>query len=208
MLTTRVARELGYAHRALASAICYPVHYSEAVDLLRPARVEGLRQRIAESLFVHLWSAMLNHRGVDQAMLPPDGSMMRAWADKHPVDGWKGEYDAETLENSLRPDTEARMRIAVDLVAGIEELARAKALQREMSIALREENAALQAEWDAAAFGAKHLKAERDAYAAIGEIRGAEAEALRNSRSWKLTAPLRRARNWLRGGRPEGAPKT
>jgi len=132
---------------------------------------------------------------------------MRAWADEHSVDGWRGEYDTETLENSLRPD-EPRMRVAADLAAGIEELARAKALQREMSIALREENAALQAEWDAAAFGAKHLKAERDAYAAICEIRGAEAEALRNSRSWKLTAPLRRARNWLRGGRPEGAPKT
>ena len=103
MLTTRVSRELGYAHRAYASSVCYPVHYSEAIDVLRPDRAESLRQRTAGSLFVHLWNAMFDHRGVDKTMLPPKGSILREWIDLHPVDGWAGEYSAEALEQCAAP---------------------------------------------------------------------------------------------------------
>ena len=32
---------------------------------------------------------------------PPKKSLLRACADKHPVDGWTGEYDEQTLEKIL-----------------------------------------------------------------------------------------------------------
>ena len=34
--------------------------------------------------------------------------MLRHWVDQHPVGGWKGEYDEETLERTLLMQTELR----------------------------------------------------------------------------------------------------
>jgi hypothetical protein len=178
VLTTRKARELGFAHRAYPSSVCYPVHYSEAIDLLRPDRADSLRRRTNGSLFVHLWNAMLDHRGVDKTRLPPQGSLLRAWIDRHPVDGWTGEYDAETLEAALRLDTEPRIRLSAELAAGIENLARERDVHAAMS---------------------KHRRIESEQRRIESEQRRVEAELLRNSTSWKLTAPVRSlSRGWHR----------
>jgi hypothetical protein len=52
------------------------------------------------SFFVHLWNEMLRRNGVQKIFLPPNGSMLRRWIEWHPVDGWRGEYDHETLEHA------------------------------------------------------------------------------------------------------------
>src|SRR5207248_1309778 len=54
-LFTRIATELGCSARALPGHFCYPVHYSEAVDILRPSKADGMGERTAASLFIHLW---------------------------------------------------------------------------------------------------------------------------------------------------------
>lgn len=207
-LTTKVAKHLGVAHRAYASSVCYPIHYSEAIDVLRPDRAENLRQRTEKSLFVHLWNAMFDHRGVNKAMLPPQGSILREWVDRHPVEGWRGEYSWQTLEQSLRPDTEPRMRLSADLAVGIDDLARSGAFLHEANASFREQNAALQRKLDGAILRGQHLMAERDAYAELSEQRLAELEMLRNSAGLRLLAKLRRAAGALRSGRRAEVPKT
>jgi hypothetical protein len=100
-LLTRVVKEFGCEHRARASSICYPVHYSLALDVMRPSKTGDLRERTASALFVHLWNAMFEHGGVQKTNLPPKGSILRQWIEQHAVDGWQGEYDEETLEHTL-----------------------------------------------------------------------------------------------------------
>ena len=100
-LLTRVLKESGALDRAAPAAVCYPIHYSQALDLLRPSETAVLAPRLELSLFLHVWNSMLVHLGVEKTCLPPPGSLLRRWADKHPVDGWIGEYDGHTLECAL-----------------------------------------------------------------------------------------------------------
>jgi hypothetical protein len=206
VLTTRKARELGFAHRAYPSSVCYPVHYSEAIDLLRPARADSLRRRTSGSLFVHLWNAMLNHHGVDKMRLPPQGSLLRAWIDRHPVDGWTGQYDTETLEAGLQLHTEPRMRPSAELAAGIEDLARERDVQAAMSKRrliesdhrhIESEKWRIESEkWRVAS---EQWRVQSEQWRVASEQWRVQAELLRTSTSWKLTAPLRSlSRGWHR----------
>jgi hypothetical protein len=43
-------------------------------------------------------------------MLPPKGSLLRVFVDRHPVDGWTGEYNSEALASLLGLNTELRRR--------------------------------------------------------------------------------------------------
>jgi hypothetical protein len=179
-LFSRVVEELGYANRAFAASACYPVHYSEAADVLRASKSAGLANRTATSLFVHLWNAMLQHAGVGKFSLPPRGSMLRRWADAHPVGGWQGEHGEEALEHAMRLQVEVHAR--------------------------RQENGRLNADREHLnAERERLLAAHADAYAkldadrarilaehAVDRInRRAEIDTLLNSTSWRLTAPLR-----------------
>jgi Alpha 1,4-glycosyltransferase conserved region len=119
-LLTRVLEERGLLERALPAATCYPIHFSEAVDLLRPSRTPVLAARLGASQFLHLWNAMLEHRGIRKTCLPPTGSLLRRCADQHRVDGWSAEYDEPTLELVLSSSAEhaqaqSRLQAALDL---------------------------------------------------------------------------------------------
>jgi hypothetical protein len=122
-LLTRVLEEHGLIGQALPATLCYPVHYSEALDLLRPAKLPMLADRIEPSLFLHLWHAMLAFHGVQKSCLPPKGSLLRDFADKHAVVGWVGEYDERTLEQvvnlkaELHSHNDERNRLQANLEA-------------------------------------------------------------------------------------------
>ena len=196
-LFTRVIEELGYGHRALANGMCYPVHHSEAADLLRPSKSASVSKRTAASLFIHLWNEVLHHIGVQKTNLPPKDSMLRRWVEQHPVDGWRGEYDEETLEHALLMQTELRtraeenrrltaelgtsvaerVRLITNLATGAEEMGRL--------------NAKLHAELRELVRKNELLERELDVSAAENERRRAETETILNSTSWKLTAPVR-----------------
>ena len=100
--------------------ICYPVHHTEAIDLLRPSRAHLLRERVRSSHFLHLWNEMFRREQVEKTRLPPAGSLLREIFDRHPVDGWTGQYEQSDfekprqmrdLENAVRSLTEERDRL-------------------------------------------------------------------------------------------------
>ena len=111
-LFTRVLKECGLISRAHPPSVCYPVHYTRALDLLRPSQTAALSRQIESSLFLHLYNSTLEFRGVRKMCRPPNGSLLRACADKHPVDGWTGEYDEQTLERIL--NSQATMHVHVE----------------------------------------------------------------------------------------------
>jgi hypothetical protein len=97
-LFTRIVKEQDRAGDALERSICYPVHYSEALDVLCPSKSRSVDDRTQSSLFVHLWNEMLCHYGVEKTKLPPVGSMLRHWTTLNPVTGWTKEYHGEEVE--------------------------------------------------------------------------------------------------------------
>lgn len=98
---TDVLTELGLLAQAAAPSDCYPVHFTEAIDLLRPSRAAELHGRIVGATFLHVWNSTLVHAGIDKFLLPPAGSLLRVIADRHPVEGWLGEYDEHRLEHDV-----------------------------------------------------------------------------------------------------------
>ena len=105
-LVTRKIQENGRLTNAQPSLTCYPVHHSEALDLLRPQQFDVMAERIRQSFFLHLWNEVLRRVHVAKTMLPPRGSFLRSIVERHPVEGWSGEYDADVLEHALAVETE------------------------------------------------------------------------------------------------------
>ena len=105
-LVTRKIQENGRLTNAQPSLTCYPVHHSEALDLLRPRQFDVMAERIRQSFFLHLWNEVLRRVHVAKTMLPPRGSFLRSIVERHPVEGWSGEYDADVLEHALAVETE------------------------------------------------------------------------------------------------------
>jgi hypothetical protein len=181
-LLTRVLEECGSLDRAVPASVCYPIHYSQALDVLRPAKTAVLAPRIETSLFLHVWNSMLVHRGVQKTCLPPKGSLLRRWTDKHPVDGWTGEYDERTLEHSLnlKAVVNAYAEQKTQLGAALElEISESERLKAEFK-AQAEEKTRLQTALELQVVGNERLLAQLDAILA--------------SVSWRLTAPLRAGR--------------
>jgi hypothetical protein len=110
-LVTALIEAHGLAGLVQPMPVCYPVHYTEAIDLLRPSRARVLRERVRGALFLHLWNEMFRREQVDKTRLPPAGSLLREIFDRHPLDGWTGEYERDDLEKPRQiRDLEATVR--------------------------------------------------------------------------------------------------
>lgn len=175
-LLTRVLKESGAIDRAAPAAVCYPIHYSQALDVLRPSQTAVLAPRLESSLFLHVWNSMLVHLGVEKTCLPPQGSLLRRWADKHPVDGWIGEYDGHTLECAL--SVKAELNACAE-----EKRAVQAALERQAAVA-----AGQLAEAEAANAQAEAAHAEAEA---ANKRQRIQLDAILASTSWRMTAPIR-----------------
>jgi len=103
-LLTKVLRRLRCIDRARPPSECYPVHYSDALDPLRPSECTAVLERIKSSFFLHLWNDQLRRHGIRKDCLPPRGSALRQLVERHPVQGWAGEYDFERLEWLLKAE--------------------------------------------------------------------------------------------------------
>ncbi len=98
---TRVLTETSLIEHAEAPVSCYPVHFTEALGLLRPERAAELTARLGEATFLHVWNSTLTAGGVDKHLLPPVSSVLRDLIERHPVTGWRGEYHADTFDREL-----------------------------------------------------------------------------------------------------------
>jgi alpha 1,4-glycosyltransferase len=107
-LLTRVLKETGNIARALPASDCYPIRYTEVVDMFRPSATEALQARIAPAQFLHLWNEMFNQNAIQKTMKPPRGSLLWQLAERHRAEGWTAEYDLATLEHivALRAELE------------------------------------------------------------------------------------------------------
>jgi hypothetical protein len=166
-LFTRVLTDFGLIERAAPSSVCYPTHYTQALDALRPSQITALAPQIEGALFLHLWNGMLTFGGVNKTFLPPKGSLLRAWIDKYPVDGWTGEYDDWTLEQVLDLKAELNARA--------------------------EENIRMQSGLELQIMENERLKEAHERQMAENARSQLQLEAIRGSSSWRLTAPLRAA---------------
>jgi Glycosyl transferase family 2 len=171
-LFTRTLAERGWLDRAASPAICYPIHYTEALDVLRPSRTVDLAARIKPALFLHVWNSTLVHRGVDKAYRPPKGSLLRMLTNRHPVGGWVSEYDAQSLDRALE-------------------------LTRQLN-ASTEEKAQLQLASERLQAELSRQAQEKIALQAALERSQMQVKATLASTSWRLTAPVRAGRNPFR----------
>ena len=230
-LFTRVLAECGSIDRALPASVCYPTHYTQALDALRPSKTAALSPQLESALFLHVWSSMLVYCGVQKTCLPPKGSLLRKWTDRHAVDGWIGEYDEQTLDHALHLTAElnasaaerGRLQSALEL-----RVTESERLQNELK-ALAEEKARLQTTVEqqreeavrlkASSNGrdkemhdaieqhvaeSRQLQAQLAALAAKDARQRAELDAMLASTSWRLTAPLRALRHPLSALRQRG----
>jgi hypothetical protein len=108
LLITRCLTAAGRMCSAKPASVCYPVAHASAVDILLPEKRSALSGQIAGSQFLHLWNEVLRRSNIDKHLLPPAGSLMRRFTDRHPVDGWRGEYDAAALGHILRAEAELK----------------------------------------------------------------------------------------------------
>jgi hypothetical protein len=106
LLLTRKAKELGRLNCVQPNTACYPVHWTEAFDLLRPSRTDALKERTRDSFFLHLWNEAFRRANLTKTMLPPRGSLLREIVQRHPTEGWGGEYDINCLERGLFVESE------------------------------------------------------------------------------------------------------
>jgi hypothetical protein len=97
-LVTALIEKAGVLGFVQPMPVCYPVHYTEAIDLLRPSRTRVLRERVRGALFLHLWNEMFRREQVDKTRLPPAESLLREVFDRQKIDGWIGEYDRDDFE--------------------------------------------------------------------------------------------------------------
>jgi hypothetical protein len=104
-LVTSLLQAHGLTHAVQPMTLCYPIHYTEAIDVLRPSRTDINRERVRGALFLHLWNEILRREQVDKSKSPPQGSLLREIFDRHPVEGWTGEYERDHFERGAADET-------------------------------------------------------------------------------------------------------
>lgn len=75
-LITRLVQKHGLTHRAHDRRTAYEIDYTEAIKLFDPSARDEVEERVASSLFVHLWNEIWNAIGFPQDLGPPEGSYL------------------------------------------------------------------------------------------------------------------------------------
>ena len=99
-LITRVLRDCGLIAQAQPKDSCYAVGWKDALDLLDPSQADSIIARTKSAPFIHLWNEIYRRGGIDKTLRPAPGSFLRQIADRHPVEGWRGEAEAVRPENT------------------------------------------------------------------------------------------------------------
>lgn len=92
-LLTRLVGELGLQSTVLPPAAFYPVDWRHYWAVLDPRRATDVWQRMQGAVCLHLWNEMLRRIQLDKAVLPPQGSVLRAlYESTIGLDGFAQEY--------------------------------------------------------------------------------------------------------------------
>jgi hypothetical protein len=75
-LITRLVEKYGLTHKAYDRRTAYEIDYTEAIKLFDPDARDEVEERVASSLFVHLWNEVWNAIGFPQDLGPPEGSYL------------------------------------------------------------------------------------------------------------------------------------
>jgi Alpha 1,4-glycosyltransferase conserved region len=108
-LLTRALQQSGRSDRAARAETCYPLHWKEALEVLRPSQASALAERTRSSLFLHLWNERFRAAGVEKTQIPPKNSLLRGLIDRHQVGGWTGEYDEMRVEEIVTREKVKRL---------------------------------------------------------------------------------------------------
>lgn len=110
-LITRKVHALNRGWEAQASATCYPIHWSAALDLVDPRKTAEIAASTSDSMLLHLWNEIFRQAGLSKKCLPPSGSYLRMLAERHPVPGWKGLYLLNAGSESALPGALQKVRL-------------------------------------------------------------------------------------------------
>lgn len=110
-LITRKVHALNRGWEAQASATCYPIHWSAALDLVDPRKTAEIAASTSDSMLLHLWNEIFRQAGLSKKCLPPSGSYLRMLAERHPVPGWKGLYLLNAGSESVLPGALKKVRL-------------------------------------------------------------------------------------------------
>jgi hypothetical protein len=81
-LLTRLVLECGLAPKLEPHHRFYPVGWHDYQVVLKPEEQESVRERVRDSVFLHLWTEMYRRDGLDPAAAPP-GSWLAAMFRRH-----------------------------------------------------------------------------------------------------------------------------
>jgi hypothetical protein len=84
-LVTQLVGELGLEGHAWETRELLPLSWDEALAVLDPHRADELEERLADSVFVHLWNQMFMVYNVLKTARPPAGSLLDRLYDRYDV---------------------------------------------------------------------------------------------------------------------------
>jgi hypothetical protein len=97
LLLTKMLTGSSSFERAYHTKYAYPIHWTEACDVLMPERYGEVARRCKDAWFLHLWNEVFRRKRVHKWALPLKGSFMHALIEKYSTDGWTSAYDSTLL---------------------------------------------------------------------------------------------------------------
>lgn len=114
-LITRLVEKHGLAHKVHDRRTAYEIDYTEAIKLFDPDARDEVEERVASSLFVHLWNEIWNAIGFPQNLGPPQGSYLDGLVERY---GRRDMFPAHVPFTSVRTwwdNREHRLRLEREL---------------------------------------------------------------------------------------------
>jgi hypothetical protein len=179
-LITETVNSLSLQEDALPKRAFYPIHYTNALDVLLPDRFDAVSDATSGSYFIHLWNEIFRQTGILKTAAPPVGSYLWEKFSEHGIDfSSVAQYSDETIRRLLYQsqlierrgqelvESRHRYRESIENLRNrldnrVQQLSNIKARHRQTSARLRQKNGQL--------------------------------AAFKRSRSWRVTRPFRMMR--------------